>query len=151
MKCKSCNSTNLRRFEALYEQGTRESTSSGPHYNVHHVSHSSLALKCAPPTRSNDDNLKSIAGITLIYVFGLVTASVAFFLIHEVVGLVFAILAACISIALSGYIASKVERSIKNDTDAKIAVTRKHYDIALDDWKHSWYCMRCGHSDIYRN
>lgn len=151
MKCKSCNGTNLRRFEALYEQGTRESTSSGPRYNVHHVSHSSLALKCAPPTCTHDDNLKSVAGITLIYVFGLVVAGTAFFLVHELAGLIFAILAACVSIALAGYIASKAERSIKDDTDTKSAEHRRHHEKAVDAWKHSWYCMRCGHSDIYRN
>jgi hypothetical protein len=135
--CSKCDSSDIRSFAILYQQGTHASTSigftlSGQIGGMVTSGQTSLAAATQPPQREASDS----AALRYI-VLGLAIGIGLFAYLAQNFRLPGVVLGAVVGVAI---LAASIYGAIMN-------ARRIDYEYARDlyRWKSSWCCMKCGH------
>ena len=140
-KFPACGSDNIQSYEAIYNGGRATQTSTtdgisvGSDWSVGHANTSGssithLAKTCAPPVKE----IYGGCGVFIFYLFLAIVVGAALFAIQPIV-------ASLIVIVFPLYKWAKKITSVNAERDAE-------FSKAYTQWKHSYYCHRCGNRFI---
>ena len=141
--CPKCGSDNIQSYETIYNSGRASHTSTtdgisvGNDWSVGHATTSgnsitNLAQTCAPPVKE----IYRGYGVFSFYLFLAIVVGAALFPIHPI--------ASVIGVCFPLYKWSKKITGVNAERDAEFTKTYKQ-------WKHSYYCHRCGNRFIINN
>ena len=139
--CPNCHSENIQRFEIAYHSGvsTSSHTTVGVGYSgggfgvgtaeTTGVSVSNLSQSVAPPEKKG--YIKSL-------IIGLIASSIVQVICEAVIGKTFGGIMSLVAFAGAIYWIYKTVYCWNRDVYPKL----------LDEWYHSWICLKCGHRFI---
>lgn len=138
MKCQQCGSEHTRTFSVVFEEGTTHGNSSG-HVDGYATSANSfnqtpLAAKCSPPELQRTGGFVQFLGFVLAIYLAVklngITWSSKF---SELTGWPFVL--SFLGIGLAFMVTW--ELLVSGPREAR-------YKMAMDRWRQSWVCLRCG-------
>ncbi len=145
MFCQMCRSENIRKFDIVYEEGTSHGSSSGSHgISVGHFNQTPLAARCSPPSAPRIGCLLAIVGCFAAFSGAPLALKIVTAVLPPQTHYAWLILV--VTYVAGFFLTLFVFQQLWRRVLAKNSWSR--YYLALNNWHHSWICMKCGHAFI---